>query len=182
MAPFRSIRQFNNPVNPFAGGKAGSKDPRHFISGNIPGQNWDIQQFAIDEQGIYTNPPPQYSQVHADRAAPDMVARTVPTRVNMVPWQMTATDAVNPFLVVPRNTRRVSLLICNPDAGTLLYSFGKPTRNSTGQFLMAPLGPVSTFKFTGESVPINDLWMTYYTNGADMFAYEGIEALEANLV
>lgn len=178
----RRISGFNNPLQPLQAGKAGSKDPRGFISGNVPGQQWDIEQFTAAERNLYNNPPQQYSEAHANRAQPDVIARTMPTRVNFVPWTGTQIGANTPQLLIPRNEQRVSLMLLNRQVVNLNFTFGIPSVSSAGAPLGAVLLPGLQLLMEGDSIPINDVWVWETINsGHDFLAYEGVESLAGNI-
>lgn len=181
--PRRIIRGFNRPVDPLQGGKAGNNDPRRFISGNIPGQQWDERQFQISRAELERGQPPQYSQVHTDRATPDVTARTSPLKFNFVPWNGIQPVANTPTLVVPRNPNRVDLLFTVIDSAVngLYFSFGFPVKNGLGNPAGLPLpAGIMSPRFAG-ACPINDLYMWTSFAGSVFLVFEGVEALEANL-
>lgn len=179
----RLITPFNLPVNPLQGGKAGNKDPRGFTSGNIPGQQWDIEQQSHDRQQLDAFPPPQYSEAHSNRAIPDGIVRTVPTRINYVVWMILGLGANVPVLLVPRNVSRLDLTFsCASATANMFYSWGKPQVDSAGLpvgIRIPILGGVVQAN-VGGVIGINDIWVWDNAGGAQFFAFEGIEALEAN--
>lgn len=174
---------FSTPVSGLQGGKAGSKNARNFVSGNAPGQQWDIRQFSRDRAALDNSQPSQYSagRVGSD-GLPDYAVQTIPTRVNMGQWSAKMPTANEPILLIPRNPKRISLLIVNPQAAPLSYSFGKPaSTDGAGAPLMAVLGAQSSLPFFGESCPINDIWVLFPLMGASVISFEGTEAAEGNL-
>lgn len=184
MPPRRQIRNFNNPIDPFAGGpKAGNHDPRNFISGNVPGQQWDIEQQAVDRQSLARAQPDQYaSRVHnSGSLSPDAAVVTIPQRVNMVAWQKqgSLTLANTPLMLVPQNTRRLGIFLAPIGVDDVFYSWGKPALSST----LVPIGhrllPGNQLDIMDSTVPINELWV-WSVVGETFLAYEAIDAPEAN--
>jgi hypothetical protein len=183
MIPRRSP-QFFQTLN--AGLKAHEKDPRRVPTGNNPFEQPDIQQFARIRQE--TQIVPQYSG--EQNAAPDMVTRSLPTKIQYIPWQATLAGELTPVLLVPKNPKRVSLLLSNrfyASGGVGLaffFSFGfplvDPLNEPVGMHL--PLG--GFMPYPAGTCPINEVWawiLQPAVPGAFIaLAYEGIEAVEAN--
>lgn len=181
----RRIIPFNNPINPRQGGKAGAKDPRRFISGNNAGDQWDMVQFADDRAALYDGaPPPQYSEAHAGRAAPEFVARTTPIRINFVPWVITVLAGGPPQLLVPKNLGRLDITMSAPNGVPIYYSWGFPNPDPAvaGSFVGTHLDTNQPLQRQGGVCPINDLYVFGGTIGSRVIAWEGLEAQEANFV
>ncbi len=197
----RRVLGFNQPINPLMGGKAGSKDPRDFISGNEPGQQWDEQQFARDRADAYGHPPPQISDVvrQQNQAGAEVIVRTIPTRTTFVQWNAYFNDELTPHLIVPRNPRRISIQFGNGNfvpfpippgpqtlSGDILFSWGAPlVLDSSGTLRGTVLSVGNVISLVGDCVPIDELWMwAPFQIGSTFFhtysAYEGIEAPEGN--
>jgi hypothetical protein len=177
----RRIAPFNNPVNPLMGGKAGSKDPRGFVSGNAADAiQWDERQFSFHADELADNPPPQYSRAHSERPRADAIARTVPTRINYVPWTLVLTTANVPQLLVPKNLGRLDIVMTPPGGQDMRYSWGFPGKDATGAPLGALLANTLPLPRVGGTVPINDLWVWGAVANVQYLAFEGIDALEAN--
>lgn len=190
----RRVLGFNQPINPLMGGKAGSKDPRSFVSGNEPGQQWDEEQFAIDRQSLARFPPPQYSEVQSRHSGGTggFATQTVPTRVTFIPWTLDGAHPVTtaniPFLLVPKNPRRVSFQFSassfsfpNTDIDIAHFSWGKPPQNGSVPFGNL-LGPGQVLKYDSGSCPIDEFWVWSSTITGNFYcAFEGIEAPEGNL-
>jgi len=195
----RRVSPLSNPINPIAGGKAHSKDPRNFTSGNVPGEQWDEMQFAADRSELYDSgkPLPHIADVttrHIQET--DGVVRAVPTRTRFVRWQRgTGSDVIQPLvpvLLVPLNPARLSIQFgptqYNSAAGapqfdnTLFFSWGRPPVLG-----IVPL-PIGNFvlqggmvQFSGETCPIDELWVWNITlTGAFYCAFEGTAAPEGN--
>lgn len=183
--------QTNGVLSPFAGGKAGSKDPRAFVSGNVAGQQWDIAQQAEGRFQLENFPPPHVSE----RARPGSdlipaIVRNIPTRMSFVRWVGTQSTAANAVLLVPRNPRRLAIQLSGmtfsiPAAlqDVVAFSWGNPGPvNPTPPFPPGNiLAPGNLLILTGDSVPIDDLYVWCPTlTGVQFTAFEGIEAPEGN--
>lgn len=179
----RRIQTFRGTINPLMGGKAGAKDPRNFVSGNIVGQQWDQRQFEVDRGGLDNLP--HYADAHGKgtNTPADAVIRTIPTRINYVPWYVIIPGLVQPILVVPRNTQRMDIAMSSPNATDIYYSWGYPAADPTGGFLGTHLAANQPLIFSGGVVPINDLYIFAAIGfaGNRVLAWEGTEALEANM-
>lgn len=177
----RRISVLNSPIG--VGLKAGSKDPRNFISGGgAQNQNWDIRQFETSRAALDQIQPTQYSQAHQDRAAPEYVVRTVPTRTNYVTWTVSQAVAYTAELLVPRNTSRLDLVMTPPNGFDMYYCWGPPGKDALGNPQGALLTNTLPLPRVGGTVPINDLWV-WTGHGpfpVTFLAFEGIDALEAN--
>lgn len=184
MPPRRRILNFNTPLDGYQGGKAGNKDPRSFISGNVPGQQWDIQQFAQADRSIQTyGEPPQYSAVHSEAPKPEVIVRSVPTRLTMVPYYVNLVTINEPLLVLRKNIRRLALIVCNETPDTFCFSFG-PFIQTGGIPFGRVLPGTSNAEYFGATVPTDDIFIMDLTappvGGRLALVYEGIEALESN--
>jgi hypothetical protein len=189
----RIVQGFNQPLNPLQGGKAHSKDPRNFVSGNKPGEQWDIDQFAESRQALIDSPPEQYSQRHANQSPPDAIVRPIPTRITYVAWTLDGVHPVTlankPYLLVPKNPRRLditlsacTLAVPSTDADIVHFSWGKPnTTGITGVPYGNVLAPGLSLARPGSICPIDELWVWNKTVAGIFYcAFEGIEAVEGN--
>jgi len=158
-------------VDPTQGGKAGLKDPRRVLSGNNPFAQPDIAQFAQLREQLAANPAKQYSL--ASPSAPDVTARTVPAKIDCIPWSVTTIAGFVPVLIVPRNLNRVSLILANDTAITIHASIGPPIifggTNPVGISLLSG----TIYQFPGLT-PINDIYV-YATSAQPVVFYEGFE-------
>jgi hypothetical protein len=176
----RVIRPFNTPISGTQGGKAGNKDPRNFISGNVPGDQWDIVQFSQDRSALARQQPPQYSGAVRATLGTDSVVQTVSTRLTMIPWTVVAVNIGEPYLLVKKNIYRLGLVVCNPTQDGVAISFG-PFNFLNGSTYGMPVPGDDSVRLFGDGVPIDDIWVLNGTTaGRLMLAFEGIEAPEAN--
>jgi hypothetical protein len=189
----RRVLGFNQPLNPLQGGKAHSKDPRAFVSGNVPGEQWDIEQFSRSRQSLIDAPPEQYSQAHATTPPADLINRPIPTRITYVAWTLDGvhpvTKKLTPYLLVPKNPRRYDIQLSSAtlnfptnEFDIVHFSWGKP--NTTG-VLGVPYGnvlaPGASLLRPGGVVPIDELWVWNLTQDGTFYcAFEGVEAVEGN--
>lgn len=183
----------NGTIDPFAGGKAGSKDPRNFVSGNVPGQQWDIAQQVADRAQLNNNPPPRSMRAGTDGLGGDQAAavvRNIPSRISFVRWTGTQTLAGTPLLLVPRNPRRMAIQMSSitftiPASlqDVIAFSWGNP-----GFVQPVPpfppgnlLAPGTLLLLTGDAVPIDDLYVwNPSAAGVQFCAFEGVISPEAN--
>lgn len=160
-------------LNLTQGGKAGNKDPRDRISGNNPFAQPDVFQFAQDRAELARRPAVPTS--YAPAAAPDVIARTVPTKIEFVPWSITTpATAWAPVIWVPRNANRLGLILANDNAGTVHFSIGAPVLINGVTPIGIPLG-AGAFQFSGGVVPIDDIYV-FAATALQVVGYEGFEA------
>lgn len=170
-------------LNPSTGA-AHRRDPRTVPQGENPYLQPDQEQFGVIRDELNRNAPMPYSQEVGRANMPDLSARTVPTRVNIQRWTLVTTAGnTNPFLIVPFNPARVSLLIgCNGDAAPndwVVVSFGAPPLGLGGTFSGTRLTGTQYLKFDAGVCPIDDIWIwTGRVASQEYTAFEGVEAVE----
>lgn len=182
----------NGIINPLSGGKAGSKDPRNFVSGNMPGQQWDIAQQVEGRIQLENDPPSRIARAGSDGMGSDIashIVRNIPSRMSFVRWQGIQQLAGTALLLVPRNPRRMAIQL-----GTITFtipaslqdvvafSWGNPGPVNTVPFPPGnTLAPGSVLSLTGDSVPIDDLYVWCPgIAGIQFCAFEGVISPEAN--